>query len=66
METDRCQQVSLLTYTVEDIAIILGVSVRQAYYICKETTDFRVISLGKKCIRVHRESFDAWFNMAGA
>ena len=50
------------TYTAEQIAEILGVSVRKVYYICETTTDFRVIRLGKRCLRIHKESFDRWFN----
>jgi len=50
------------TYTVEQVAQILGVSVRTAYYLCEETTQFRVLRLGKRCIRVNKESFDQWFN----
>lgn len=50
------------TYTAEQIAEILGVSVRTAYSICETTKDFKVMRLGKRCLRVHKESFDKWFN----
>ena len=50
------------TYKPEQIAEILGVSIRKAYYICETTEEFKVIRLGKRCIRVHKESFDKWFN----
>lgn len=50
------------TYTAEQVAEILGISIRKAYYLCETTTDFKVIRLGPRCIRVHRSSFDQWFN----
>jgi hypothetical protein len=50
------------TYTAEQVANILGVSVRKAYTLCETTKDFKVIRLGKRCLRIHKESFDRWFN----
>lgn len=50
------------TYTAEQVAEILGVSIRKAYYLCENTSDFKVIRLGKRCLRIHKESFDKWFN----
>jgi len=50
------------TYTAEQVASILGVSIRKAYSLCDTTTDFKVIRLGKRCVRIHKESFDKWFN----
>ena len=50
------------TYTAEQIAKILGVSVRKAYLLCEEETEFKVFRLGKRCLRIHKESFDEWFN----
>jgi hypothetical protein len=50
------------TYTVEQIANILGVSVRKAYYLCEETGEFIVKRLGKRCLRINKISFDNWFN----
>jgi len=50
------------TYTAEQIAKILGVSIRKAYSLCETTNEFKVIRLGKRCLRIHRESFDKWFN----
>jgi excisionase family DNA binding protein len=49
------------TYTAEQIAIILGISVRKAYLLCEETKDFKVIRMGRS-LRIHKESFDKWFN----
>lgn len=53
------------TYTAEQVANILGVSIRKAYNLCETTKDFKVIRLGKRCLRIHKESFDQWFNSLG-
>lgn len=50
------------TYTAEQVASILGVSVRKAYKLCENTDDFKVLRLGKRCLRIHKASFDQWFN----
>lgn len=49
------------TYTAEQVASILGVSVRKVYSLCENTKEFKVIRLGKRCLRIHKESFDRWF-----
>ena len=58
------------TYTAEQIAQILGISVRKAYDLgisvrkaydfCATTKEFKVIRIGKRCVRVHKESFEKW------
>ena len=53
------------TYTAEQIAEILGVSVRKAYSLCETTKEFKVIRLGKRCLRIHKESLDKWFDGSG-
>jgi len=53
------------TYTVEQIAKILGVSVRKAYYLCDEADKFIVKRLGKRCLRINKNSFDNWLNACG-
>ena len=50
------------TYTADQVAEILGVSIRQVYKLCESTTDFKVLRMGKKCVRIHRASFDQWFD----
>jgi len=50
------------TYTVEQIAIILDVSIRKAYNICEDTNDFIVKRLGPRCLRINKDSFDHWLN----
>lgn len=58
---NNCSMVARGTYTAEQIAIILGISVRKAYLLCEETKDFKVIRMGRS-LRIHKESFDKWFN----
>lgn len=62
MEQNICSTSSQRTYTAEQVAEILGVSVRKAYSLCENTKDFKVIRLGKRCLRIHKESFDRWLN----
>ena len=37
------------TYTAEQVAQILGISLRKAYGLCETTTQFKVMRLGKRC-----------------
>lgn len=50
------------TYTAEQIAQILDISIRKAYLLCETTTDFDVKRLGKRCLRINKESFDNWLD----
>ena len=59
---NSCNEAVQRTYTAEQISKILGVSLRKAYDLCETTTDFKVLRLGKRCVRVHKESFDNWLN----
>ena len=52
-----------LVYTVEEIAQMLSISLRSAYNLCNSTTEFRVLRVGGS-IRVPKDSFDAWLNLA--
>lgn len=61
-ETNPCDVRAQRTYTAEQIAQILGVSIRKAYSLCETTTNFKVMRLGKRCLRIHKESFDRWLN----
>ena len=65
LSNDHCSTASQRTYTVEQAAAILGVSLRKAYYLCEATTEFKVIHLGRRCLRVHKESFDRWLDGGG-
>lgn len=53
------------TYTIEQVAKILGVSIRTAYNICEIIKDFKVMRLSKHCLRIHKKSFDIWFDGLG-
>ena len=66
MDHNICSNSCQRTYTAEQVAEILGVSVRKAYYLCENTHNFRVIRLGKRCLRIHKESFDSWLNGKGS
>lgn len=48
------------TYTVEEIADQLGISMRVAYSLVK-SDQFRYVRVGR-AIRVSKDSFDAWLN----
>lgn len=50
------------TYSAKEVAEILGVSLRTVYNLCEKTKDFKVIRMGKRCLRIHKESFDKWFD----
>lgn len=58
---DKEQQIKR-TYTAEEVAEILGISIRKAYTLCESTKDFKVMRLGKRCLRIHKDSFDKWFD----
>lgn len=62
MKNTDCSPSVQRTYTVDQVAEILGVSIRKAYDLCENEDGFKVIRLGKRCLRVHRESFDKWFD----
>lgn len=62
MKNTDCSPSVQRTYTVDQVAEILGVSIRKAYDLCENADGFKVIRLGKRCLRVHRESFDKWFD----
>lgn len=49
------------TYTAEQVAEILGVSLRTVYNLCNYTKDFKVIRISKRCLRIQKSSFDQWF-----
>ncbi len=51
------------TYKAEECAQILSVHVRTIYSLCnRENPPFKVLRLGKRCLRIQKESFDEWFN----
>lgn len=50
------------SYTVSEVAQILDCSKKKAYNECSITKNFIVKRFGPRCIRIHKESFDEWFN----
>ena len=52
------------TYTVEDIAVILGIGRSSAYKLAKSGY-FKIIRIGNM-IRISRKSFEEWLARAGA
>lgn len=63
IENENVQSVHGLqkqTYTVKEVSLILGLCERSAYNYCSTTTQFKVMRLGRT-IRIHKQSFDAWF-----
>lgn len=48
------------TYTIQEVATMLGISRGAVYNFCKQTKEFRVMHFGSS-IRVHKASFDEWF-----
>jgi hypothetical protein len=48
------------TYSVEDIATILGIHKKTAYILCKKNY-FITKKIGKS-IRINKKSFDCWLN----
>ena len=51
------------TYTVEDIAVILGIGRSSAYKLAKSGY-FKIIRIGNM-IRISKKSFEEWLAMAG-
>lgn len=52
------------TYTVEDIAVILGIGRSSAYKLAKSGA-FKIIRIGNM-IRISKKSFGEWLAMAGS
>ena len=48
------------TYSVSDIAIILGISKKSAYKLCEQ--DFFICKRIGRIIRVNKKSFEDWLN----
>lgn len=50
------------TYTVEEVAEMLDISLRTAYNFCGSTDKFIVKRTGKRGIRINKASFDHWLD----
>lgn len=60
-QPEICSNPTSQTYTVKEVAKILNISIRTAYYFCETTKEFKVFRLGRT-IRIHKASFDLWFS----
>jgi len=49
-------------YTVEEVANILGMKIRATYDFCNSTSFFIVKRTGPRTLRIHKRSFDEWWN----
>ena len=59
-KSDKISKQNSRTYTVDEIAAILGISRSSAYKLVKQD-DFSVVRIGNS-IRVSKKSFDAWLD----
>ncbi len=59
-KTEKISERSSRTYTVDEIAAMLGISRSSAYKLVKQD-DFSVVRIGNS-IRVSKKSFDAWLD----
>jgi len=53
----------ILTYTPEQVANIMIISVKTARSRLMTETNFRVLKFGSQIIRVHKTSFDKWLGL---
>ena len=58
------QNTGFEVYVPAEIAKKLWMSERNAYSLCKTTTDFNVIRIGR-LVRIEKQSFDNWFHKLG-
>lgn len=49
-------------YKPQEISVMLDMPIKSVYNMLEITTDFIVHRTGKKGIRVHKKSFDEWWN----
>jgi len=49
-------------YTVAEVSQIMGMKERSTYKFCSETRDFIVKRVGPRLLRIHKQSFDSWWN----
>jgi plasmid maintenance system antidote protein VapI len=50
------------TYTPKEISEILNISIRSAYNLCNNSTNFKIIRIGRS-VRVMKDSFDQWLGI---
>ena len=49
-------------YTVDEVAKILDMKIRATYDFCNSTESFIVKRTGPRTLRIHKRSFDEWWN----
>ena len=50
----------------DEVLSLIHISMCIRDKLCEATKDFKVIRMGNRCLRIHKESFDKWFdNMCG-
>lgn len=59
-KSEKISKQNSRTYTVDEIAAMLGISRSSAYKLVKQN-DFSVVRIGNS-IRVSKKSFDAWLD----
>lgn len=59
-KSEKISKQNSRTYTVDEIAAMLGISRSSAYKLVKQD-DFSVVRIGNS-IRVSKKSFDAWLD----
>ena len=62
---DNNSNVEKATYTAEEAAQVLGISIRKLYSLLKENPPFKIMRFGQRCIRIHKKSFDEWLDYMG-
>lgn len=62
---DNNSDVKKATYTTEEAAQVLGISIRKLYNILNDNPPFKVMRFGQRCIRIHKKSFDEWIDYMG-
>lgn len=59
-ESAAIKSCGLDTYSVQDIAVILGISNKSAYKLCEQ--NFFISKRIGRIIRINRRSFEDWLN----
>ena len=65
MTEDKCLQPGNQlkdAYTVEEVANTLDMKIRATYDFCNSTNNFIVKRTGPRTLRIHKRSFDEWWN----
>ena len=60
MQTNKIENISKRSYTVNEIAVLLQISKSKAYDLCRQNL-FRIIKVGR-AVRISKKSFDEWLD----